>query len=238
MKNKTKLMTLICIYSFISVTSVIAGNIDAVVNQILRTNGAIFLRTSEKFLPNKMEYFAADSNGNALKIEGHSVKLIFTGIANFHGEFIPAKTFFSQSEHKFVGHAEIPVEAGSLIVEIGDNKKSYQLRDHDEVIEDTIIVNNSIYKICIEFTQSLLKEVLFKNDSDKTKAMTYFIAIDGIEWISYTPEYNEEMKLMKEELELTKATLVDCEEKANRPREKTQREKILEYFKKNARNFL
>lgn len=120
-KNVVKLSVLTCLLSCLRLTSAIANNTDSEINHILRINGPIFLRTSEEFAPDKMQYLAADINGNAYNIESHPVQVIFTGIENFHGKFLPAKTLFLENEHQFIGHATLPINAGRITVRIGGN---------------------------------------------------------------------------------------------------------------------
>ncbi len=196
---KIKLGTLlISLSNLVFLTFVTASGYTSIeTNHVLRINGPIFLRTSEEFAPDKMQYLAADINGNAYNIEGNLVSVTFTGIENFHGEFLPPKTIFLESEHQFVGHATLPVNAGRITVRIGENEKSYRMRDHDAIIKDTFIVNNSIYEISVIFSRELRKDVLFKSDPNKARAITHFITIDEIKWISYTPQYSCLKKLGK-----------------------------------------
>ncbi len=197
MKNVVKTPILICLLSY-SFTLAMAEYTDTEINHVLRINGPIFLRTSEEFAPDKMQYLAADINGNAYNIESNPIIVTFTGIENFHGNFLPAKAIFLENEHQFVGHATLPINAGRITVRIGESEKSYRMRDHDAIIKDTIIVNNSIYELSIMFSQELRKDVLFKNDPDKARATTYFITIDEIKWISYTPEHAGRIDRLKD----------------------------------------
>lgn len=88
MKIKSETL-LIGLSSLVLLTFVTASDYTGIeTNHILRINGPIFLRTSEEFVPDKMQYLAADINGNAYNIEGNSVNITFTGIENFHGKFL------------------------------------------------------------------------------------------------------------------------------------------------------
>ncbi len=228
--NSIKAATLIGLFSQLFFTSVIADYSDVAINHILRINGPIFLRTSEEFAPNKMQYLAADINGNAYDIEGHPVNVTFTGIENFHGEFLPPKTIFLESEHQFVGHATLSINAGRITIRISENEKSYRMRGHDAIIKDTFIVNNSIYELSIVFSQELRKDVLFKNDPDKARATTYFITIDEIKWVAYKPEYNEKLKILETELQATQFAL--AKELAIPRQPKTKLEELIHKYKK------
>ncbi len=196
-KNKMKSSILTYLFSLLPLSLAIANHADSEINHILRIHGPIFLRTSEKFAPEKMEYLLSDTEGNAYNIEGNPVKLTLSGIENFHGEFIPAKTFLSKSGHQFVGHVNLPAN-GEIKISIGENEKFYPMPNHDETVKDTIKINTSIYEISIEFSKKLRKDVLFENDVDTARAMTYFIEIEEFKWISHTPEHATFLQNIKE----------------------------------------